>query len=118
MSGPTKATIRDADQALAFLDYQAAFAKGDTARNCGEIASVIRALICQEGEQHGGDEEGEWVYVGSPRDVVQALKDVAWQDDVSDDVRIVVELGANSLEESLDRNVKLAQVIERTEAGL
>jgi hypothetical protein len=97
MSGPTKATIRNAEQALAFLDYQAAFAKGDTARNCGEIASVIRDLTNQFGEQDIGDEQGEWVYVGSPRDVVQALKDVAWQDDVSDDVRIVVELGPTHL---------------------
>jgi alkanesulfonate monooxygenase SsuD/methylene tetrahydromethanopterin reductase-like flavin-dependent oxidoreductase (luciferase family) len=117
MSKPTKATIETVEQALAFLDYQAAFAKGDTAANCSEIASVIRDLI--DGIVDGdSQDDGEWVYVGSPRDVVQALKDLAWQDDVSDDVRIVVELGANSLEDSLDRNVKLAQVIERAGVGL
>jgi alkanesulfonate monooxygenase SsuD/methylene tetrahydromethanopterin reductase-like flavin-dependent oxidoreductase (luciferase family) len=118
MRKPKKAKIQNAEQALAFLDYQVAFAKRETAASLGEIASVIRDLVSQGREQDSGDEEGEWVYVGSPRDVVRALKDLAWQDDVSDDVRIVVELGANSLEESLDRNVKLAQVIERTEAGL
>jgi hypothetical protein len=114
MSKPTKATIETVEQALAFLDYQAAFAKGDTAANCSEIASVIRDLI-------GGDEsqdDAEWVYVGSPRDVSQALMQRAWDEGVSDDDRTLLELGARALDTSLDRNVTLAQVIERTEAGL
>jgi len=60
----------------------------------------------------------EWVYVGSPRDVAQALMDRAWDDDVSDDMRILLELGARAINDSLDRNVRLAQVIEKTEVGL
>jgi hypothetical protein len=114
MSGPTKATIRNAEQALAFLDYQAAFAKGDTARNCGEIASVIRDLLAQV----NCDYESDWLYVGSPADVATALMQRAWDDDVGDDMRTLLETGATALKASLDRNVKLAQVIERSEAGL
>ena len=113
-----KPKIKTADDALTFLNFMATFTTGDFARHCSEIASVIRDLTNQVGEQDSGDEEGEWVYVGSPRDVVQALKDLAWQDGVSDDVRIVVELGASSLADSLDRNVRLAQVIERAGVGL
>lgn len=60
----------------------------------------------------------EWVYVGSPRDVAQALLDRSWDDDVSDDMRILLELGARAINESLDRNVRLAQVIERSGVGL
>lgn len=60
----------------------------------------------------------EWVYVGSPRDVAQALMDRAWDDDVSDDMRILLELGARAINDSLDRNVRLAQVIERSGVGL
>lgn len=114
MSKPKKATIETAEQALAFLDYQAAFAKGDTARNCGEIASVIRELLAQV----QGDCESDWLYVGSPLDVVTALTQRAWDDGVSDDDRTLLELGARALETSLERNVRLASVIERTEMGL
>jgi alkanesulfonate monooxygenase SsuD/methylene tetrahydromethanopterin reductase-like flavin-dependent oxidoreductase (luciferase family) len=118
MSRRKKTKITSPYDALVFLNYMATFTTGDTARYCSEIASVIRDLTSQVGDQESGEEQGEWVYVGSPRDVVQALKDLAWQDDVSDDVRIVVELGANSLQESLDRNVRLAQVIEKSGVGL
>jgi hypothetical protein len=62
-------------------------------------------------------EEG-WVFIGSPRDVVDVLMEAAWDDNVSDDLRIVLETGARALAESLDRNVKLAKVIERSEVGL
>jgi len=63
------------------------------------------------------DAEG-WVFNGSPRDVVQALMQRAWDDNVSDDDRILIETAAKALEASLDRNVKLAQVIERSGVGL
>jgi hypothetical protein len=117
MSKPTKATIETVEQALAFLDYQAAFAKGDTAVNCGEIASVIRDLI--DGIVDGdSQDDAEWVYVGSPRDVSQALMQRAWEEGVSDDDRTLLELGARALDTSLDRNVKLAQVIEKAGVGL
>lgn len=114
MSKPKKATIETAEQALAFLDYQAAFAKGDTAKNCGEIATVIRELLAQA----NGDYESEWLYVGSPRDVVAALMQRAWDEGVSDDDRTLFETGATALKASLERNVKLAAVIEKTEMGL
>jgi alkanesulfonate monooxygenase SsuD/methylene tetrahydromethanopterin reductase-like flavin-dependent oxidoreductase (luciferase family) len=109
-----KAAIETVEQALAFLDYQSAFAKGDTAANCSEIASVIRDLIGEGDSQY----DAEWVYVGSPRDVVEALMQRAWDDGVSDDDRTLLELGAKALETSLDRNVKLASVIEKSELGL
>lgn len=59
-----------------------------------------------------------WVYHGSPRDVVSALLQRAWDDDVSDDDRILLETAALSLDESLDRNVTLARVIEKSGVGL
>jgi alkanesulfonate monooxygenase SsuD/methylene tetrahydromethanopterin reductase-like flavin-dependent oxidoreductase (luciferase family) len=109
-----KATIETVEQALAFLDYQAAFAKGDTAANCGEIASVIRDLVAQV----QGDYESEWLYVGSPADVATALMQRAWDEDVGDDMRTLLETGATALKASLERNVKLASVIEKSELGL
>ena len=60
----------------------------------------------------------EWVYVGSPRGVVAALMQRAWDDGVSDDDRILLETAAGELADSLDRNVRLAQVIERSGVGL
>ena len=59
-----------------------------------------------------------WVFKGSPRDVVAALMQRAWDDGVSDDDRILLETGATVLKASLDRNVKLAQVIEKSGVGL
>jgi alkanesulfonate monooxygenase SsuD/methylene tetrahydromethanopterin reductase-like flavin-dependent oxidoreductase (luciferase family) len=109
-----KATIETVEQALAFLDYQAAFAKGDTAANCSEIASVIRDLVAQV----QGDYESEWLYVGSPADVATALMQRAWDEDVGDDMRTLLETGATALKASLERNVKLASVIEKSELGL
>jgi alkanesulfonate monooxygenase SsuD/methylene tetrahydromethanopterin reductase-like flavin-dependent oxidoreductase (luciferase family) len=106
--------IQTAEQALAFLEYQAAFAKGDTARNCGEIACVIRELLAQV----RGDYESDWLYVGSPLDVVTALTQRAWDDGVSDDDRILFETAAKTLEVTLDRCIRLASVIEKTEVGL
>ena len=59
-----------------------------------------------------------WVFKGSPRDVVAALMQRAWDDDTSDDDRILLETAAGELADSLDRNVRLAQVIERSGVGL
>jgi hypothetical protein len=59
-----------------------------------------------------------WVFRGSPRDVVAALMQRAWDEDVSDDDRILLETAAGELADSLDRNVRLAQVIERAGVGL
>lgn len=60
----------------------------------------------------------EWVYHGSPRDVVAALRQRMWDDDVTDDDRILLEEAAESLDAALDRNVTLARVIERSGVGL
>jgi hypothetical protein len=59
-----------------------------------------------------------WVFSGSPRDVVAALMQRAWDDEVSDDDRILLETAAETLADSLDRNVRLAQVIEKSGVGL
>jgi len=59
-----------------------------------------------------------WVFKGNPRDVVAALMQRAWDDEVSDDDRILLETAAGELADSLDRNVKLAQVIEKSGVGL
>jgi hypothetical protein len=60
----------------------------------------------------------EWHYLPAPLDVVQALMDRAWDDDVSGDDRILLETAAKTLEVTLDRCIRLASVIERTEVGL
>jgi hypothetical protein len=59
-----------------------------------------------------------YVHLPPPSDVVQALMDRAWDDDVSDDDRILLETAAKTLEVTLDRCIRLASVIERTEVGL
>jgi len=59
-----------------------------------------------------------WVFSGSPRDVVAALMQRAWDDGVSDDDRILMETAAGTLADSLDRNVRLAIVIEKSGVGL
>jgi hypothetical protein len=60
----------------------------------------------------------QWHYLPAPLDVVQALMARAWDDDVSDDDRILIETAARSLEATLERCVRLASVIEKTEVGL
>jgi hypothetical protein len=59
-----------------------------------------------------------YIHLPPPSDVVQALMDRAWDDDVSDDDRILLETAAKTLEVTLDRCIRLASVIERTEVGL
>lgn len=59
-----------------------------------------------------------WHYLPAPLDVVQALSDRAQDDDVSEDLRILLETAARSLEATLERCVRLASVVERTEVGL
>jgi len=61
---------------------------------------------------------GSWVFKGSPRDVVAALMQRAWDDEVTDDDRVLLETAAETLADSLDRNVRLAQVIEKSGVGL
>jgi len=59
-----------------------------------------------------------FVHLPPPSDVVQALMDRAWDDDISDDDRILLETAAKTLEVTLDRCIRLASVIEKTEVGL
>lgn len=59
-----------------------------------------------------------WQYLPAPLDVVQALFDRAWDDDVTDDDPILLETAARTLEVTLDRCIRLASVVERTEVGL
>lgn len=114
MSGRKKPQIQTAGDALVFLDYMATFTTGTTSARCAEIASVIRDLVAQV----NGDYESEWLYVGSPSDVATALMQRAWDDDVTDDDRILLETAAKTLEVTLDRCIRLASVIEKTEVGL
>jgi len=111
MSRRKKPQIQTADDALLFLDYMATFTTGTTSARCAEIASVIRDLVAQV----QGDYESDWLYVGSPADVVTALMQRAWDDDVGDDMRTLLETGATALKASLERNVRLASVIEKSE---
>jgi len=117
MSRRKKPKIQTADDALVFLDYMATFTTGTTSARCAEIASVIRDLVDMTADGDSQD-DAEWVYVGSPRDVSQALMQRAWEEGVSDEDRTLLELGARALDTSLDRNVKLASVIEKSELGL
>jgi hypothetical protein len=59
-----------------------------------------------------------YIHLPPPSDVVQALMDRAWDDDVSDDDRLLLETAARTLEVTLGRCCRLASVIERTEVGL
>jgi hypothetical protein len=60
----------------------------------------------------------DYIYLPAPLDVVAALLDRAWDDDVNDDDRILLETAAQTLEVTLDRCIRLASVVERTEVGL
>jgi hypothetical protein len=59
-----------------------------------------------------------YIHLPPPSDVVQALMDRARDDDVSDDDRILIETAARTIEATLERCVRLASVIEKTEVGL
>ena len=60
----------------------------------------------------------EWIYLPAPLDVVRALEQRSWDEDVSDDDRLLLEVAAKTLSVTLDRCCRLAQTIERTEAEL
>jgi hypothetical protein len=60
----------------------------------------------------------EWIYLPAPLDVVRALEQRSWDEDVSDDDRLLLEVAAKTLSVTLDRCCWLAQTIERTEAEL
>jgi hypothetical protein len=60
----------------------------------------------------------EWIYLPAPLYVVRALEQRSWDEDVSDDDRLLLEVAAKTLSVTLDRCCRLAQTIERTEAEL
>ena len=109
-----KPKIVNADNALVFLDYQATFATGETSKRCAEIAAVIREFL----EAFEGEDEAAWLYLGAPLDVVAALTQRSWDEDVSEEDRMLFEAAAKTLDASLSRNVRLAFALEKTEAGL
>jgi hypothetical protein len=60
----------------------------------------------------------DFVYVGSPRDLVQALMDRAWADDCGDLDRLFIETASKALSAALDRCETLGVALEKREAGL
>lgn len=60
----------------------------------------------------------EWIYLPPPLDVVRLLETRAWDDDVSDYDRQLLEVAAKTLSVTLDRCCRLAQTIEKSEAEL
>jgi hypothetical protein len=59
-----------------------------------------------------------YIYLPAPLDVVTALEQRSWDDDVSDDDRQLLEVAALSLKAALNRTVTLASALEKTEAEL
>ena len=50
-------------------------------------------------------------------DVVQLLARRSWDDDLADDDRIIMELACNTIKQLEERTIRLAQALERIEAG-
>ena len=53
----------------------------------------------------------------SVSDVVKLLTSRSWADDVADDDRIIMEIAAETIQQLEQRTIRLAQAIERIEAG-
>ena len=53
----------------------------------------------------------------SVSDVVQLLARRSWDDDLADDDRIIMELACNTIKQLQERTIRLAQALERIEAG-
>ena len=50
-------------------------------------------------------------------DVVKLLTSRSWADDVADDDRIIMEIAAETIKGLEERTIRLAQALERIEAG-
>ena len=50
-------------------------------------------------------------------DVVRLLARRSWDDDLGDDDRIIMELACATIKQLEERTIRLAQAIERIEAG-
>ena len=53
----------------------------------------------------------------SVSDVVQLLARRSWDEDVSDDDRVIFEISAETIKQLEERTIRLAQALERIEAG-
>ena len=53
----------------------------------------------------------------SVSDVVKLLTSRSWADDVADDDRIIMEIAAETIKGLEERTIRLAQALERIEAG-
>ena len=53
----------------------------------------------------------------SVSDVVKLLTSRSWADDVADDDRIIMEIAAETIQQLEQRTIRLAQAVERIEAG-
>ena len=49
--------------------------------------------------------------------MVQLLARRSWDDDLADDDRIIMELACETIKQLEERTIRLAQAIERIEAG-
>ncbi len=54
----------------------------------------------------------------SVADVVQLLARRSWDDDLQDDDRVILEIAAETIQQLEQRTIRLAQALERVEAGL
>lgn len=53
----------------------------------------------------------------SVSDVVQLLARRSWDDDLQDDDRVILEIAAETIQHLEQRTIRLAQALERIEAG-
>ncbi len=53
----------------------------------------------------------------SVADVVQLLARRSWDDDLQDDDRVILEIAAETIQQLEQRTIRLAQALERVEAG-
>ena len=59
-----------------------------------------------------------YIYLPAPLDVATACSQRAWDDDVQDDDRLLLEVAYRTIEQLITRTMTLAHALERTEAGL
>lgn len=60
----------------------------------------------------------EWVYIPAPLDVVRWLEQAADEKEVPNHYRLLLRIAAQTLTRTLDRCIRLASKLEKTEAGL
>ncbi len=50
-------------------------------------------------------------------DIVQLLARRSWDEDLQDDDRVILEIAAETIQQLEQRTIRLAQALERVEAG-